>query len=46
MAVKAVFAIAAVLAIGLALLLPVPHSAESKVQPEHSQIQTMDIRQG
>lgn len=45
MAVRAVFAIAAVLAIGIALLLPTPRPTKAEA-PKQSQIPTMEIRQG
>ncbi len=45
MAVKAVFAIATVIAVGIALMLPVPRTVQSQ-EPQRSQIPTMDIGQG
>lgn len=45
MGVRALFAIAAVVAIAIALLLPTPRSTQAEV-PKKSQIPTMDISQG
>ncbi|MES2035250.1 MAG: hypothetical protein V4466_13840 [Pseudomonadota bacterium] len=42
MAVKAVFAIATMVAVAIALMLPVPHHAD---QPQHSQLPGIEIGQ-
>ena len=45
MAVKALFAAAAALAVGLAMLLPVPHADKNKAEAA-SRIPTIDIGRG
>lgn len=45
MAVKALFAAAAALAVGLAMILPVPHSKESAAEAA-SKIPTIEVGRG